>query len=111
MWLWGRGAEHGPCMVHLKYRPTKKSALKPVAIVGKGITFDTGGLDIKPSSAMRLMKKDMGGAASVIALAQWAAESNYPGPLDFYLALAENAVDGKSFRPGGRDHRPQRDES
>lgn len=96
----GQGAENGPCMVHLKYRPAKKSALKPVAIVGKGITFDTGGLDIKPSSAMRLMKKDMGGAASVIALAQWAAESNYPGPLDFYLALAENAVDGKSFRPG-----------
>lgn len=96
----GQGAENGPCMVHLKYRPAKKSALKPVAIVGKGITFDTGGLDIKPSSAMRLMKKDMGGAASVIALAQWAADSNYPGPLDFYLALAENAVDGKSFRPG-----------
>ncbi|MFV8258142.1 M17 family metallopeptidase [Bdellovibrio bacteriovorus] len=96
----GQGAENGPCMVHLKYRPAKKSSLKPVAIVGKGITFDTGGLDIKPSSAMRLMKKDMGGAASVIALAQWAAESNYPGPLDFYLALAENAVDGKSFRPG-----------
>lgn len=96
----GQGAENGPCMVHMKYRPTKKSSLKPVAFVGKGITFDTGGLDIKPSSAMRLMKKDMGGAASVIALAQWAAESNYPGPLDFYLALAENAVDGKSFRPG-----------
>ncbi|ASD63242.1 M17 family metallopeptidase [Bdellovibrio bacteriovorus] len=96
----GQGAENGPCMVHLKYRPAKKSSLKPVAFVGKGITFDTGGLDIKPSSAMRLMKKDMGGAASVIALAQWAAESNYPGPLDFYLALAENAVDGKSFRPG-----------
>lgn len=95
----GQGAEHGPCMVHLKYRPTKKSKLKPVAFVGKGITFDTGGLDIKPSSAMRLMKKDMGGAASVLALATWVAESNYPGPVDFYLALAENAVDGKSFRP------------
>ncbi|MFS4457689.1 leucyl aminopeptidase family protein [Bdellovibrio sp. HCB2-146] len=95
----GQGATHGPCMVHMKYRPAKKSKLKPVAFVGKGITFDTGGLDIKPSSAMRLMKKDMGGAASVIALANWAAESNYPGPLDFYLALAENAVDGNSFRP------------
>lgn len=95
----GQGAENSPCMVHLKYRPTKKSKLKPVAFVGKGITFDTGGLDIKPSSAMRLMKKDMGGAASVIALALWASESNYPGPLDFYLALAENSVDGKSFRP------------
>lgn len=95
----GQGAEHGPCMVHLKYRPAKKSKLKPIAFVGKGITFDTGGLDIKPSSAMRLMKKDMGGAASVIGLALWVAESAYPGPVDFYLALAENAVDGKSFRP------------
>ncbi|MNK51249.1 Cytosol aminopeptidase [compost metagenome] len=95
----GQGADNGPCMVHLKYRPAKKSKLKPVAIVGKGITFDTGGLDIKPSSAMRLMKKDMGGAASVVGLALWAAETAYPGPLDFYLALAENAVDGKSFRP------------
>lgn len=95
----GQGAENGPCMVHLKYRPTKKSKLKPVAFVGKGITFDTGGLDIKPSSAMRLMKKDMGGAAGVVGLAHWVAASNYPGPVDFYLALAENSVDGKSFRP------------
>ncbi|WP_413293328.1 M17 family metallopeptidase [Bdellovibrio sp. HCB185ZH] len=96
----GMGAANGPRMVHMKYRPTKKSGLKPVAFVGKGITFDTGGLDIKPSSAMRLMKKDMGGAASVIALALWASESQYPGPLDFYLALAENAVDANAFRPG-----------
>jgi leucyl aminopeptidase len=96
----GMGATHGPRMVHMKYRPTKKSGLKPIAFVGKGITFDTGGLDIKPSSAMRLMKKDMGGAASVIALALWASESQYPGPLDFYLALAENAVDANAFRPG-----------
>ncbi|HEX7673238.1 MAG TPA: leucyl aminopeptidase family protein [Bdellovibrio sp.] len=95
----GQGAENESRMVHLRYRPTKKSKLKPVAFVGKGITFDTGGLDIKPSSAMRLMKKDMGGAASVLAMALWASESQYPGPLDFYLALAENSVDGKSFRP------------
>lgn len=95
----GGGAEFGPCLLHLKYRPTKKSSLKPVAFVGKGITFDTGGLDIKPSAAMRLMKKDMGGAASVLALALWVAEIKYPGPCDFYIALAENAVDAKSFRP------------
>ncbi len=95
----GQGAEHGPCMVHIKYRPVKKSKLKPVAFVGKGITFDTGGLDMKTSGGMRLMKKDMGGAASVLGLASWAAESQYPGPLDFYLALAENAVDAKAFRP------------
>lgn len=95
----GQGSDNTACMVHLRYRPQKKSSLKPVAIVGKGITFDTGGLDIKPSAAMRLMKKDMGGAASVVGLATWAAATEYPGPLDFYLALAENAVDGKSFRP------------
>lgn len=95
----GQGALHGPCMIHLKYRPVKKSKLKPIAFVGKGITFDTGGLDLKPSSAMRLMKKDMGGAAGVMGLAHWVAESHYPGPVDFYLALAENSVDGKSFRP------------
>ena len=74
-------------------------AAKPVAFVGKGVTFDSGGLDIKPSSGMRLMKKDMGGAAAVAGLAMWAHRVNYSKPLDFYLALAENSVDGKSFRP------------
>jgi Leucyl aminopeptidase len=95
----GQGSDTPPCMVHMRYRPKKKTGLKPIAFVGKGVTFDTGGLDIKPSSGMRLMKKDMGGAAAVMALAQWVAESNYEAPVDFYLALAENAVDGKSFRP------------
>lgn len=100
----GQGAEHGPCLVRLSWRPTKKAGVKasprgPVALVGKGITFDTGGVDIKPSSGMRLMKKDMGGAAAVAAVAMWAAATNYGAPLDIYLALAENAVDGKSFRP------------
>lgn len=96
----GQGAAHGPCMVHLKYRPVGAKKKKPIAFVGKGITFDTGGLDIKPSSAMRLMKKDMGGAAAVMALAVYVAESGYTQPCDFYLALAENAVDAGSFRPG-----------
>jgi leucyl aminopeptidase len=95
----GGGAEFGPYLLHLRYRPTKKSELKPLAFVGKGITFDTGGLDLKPSAAMRLMKKDMGGSASILALASWVAEIKYPGPCDFYIALAENAVDAKSFRP------------
>jgi len=95
----GKGAEFGPRMVHIQYRPKKKSSKKPIAFVGKGITFDTGGLDIKPSSAMRLMKKDMGGAAAVIGLAYWAAHANYGRSCDFYLALAENAVDAKAMRP------------
>lgn len=97
----GAGSPTSPRMIRFKYRPSAKTKnKKPIAFVGKGITFDTGGLDIKPSSAMRLMKKDMGGAASVLALAYWADSSGYDRPCDFYLALAENSVDGFSMRPG-----------
>jgi leucyl aminopeptidase len=95
----GKGSSTPPRMLRIKYRPKKKSSKKPIAFVGKGITFDTGGLDIKPSSGMRLMKKDMGGAAAVLGLAYWAAHSEYQRPCDFYLALAENSVDAHSMRP------------
>lgn len=96
----GKGSENTACMVHIKYRPTKgKKGVAPLAFVGKGITFDSGGLDIKPSSGMRLMKKDMGGSASIAALAYWVDATGYDRPCDFYLALAENSVDSKSMRP------------
>ncbi len=101
----GDGAEFGPRLVHLRYRPkltsdqSKARQPRPIAFVGKGITFDTGGLDIKPSSGMRLMKKDMGGSAAVLALCYWASSTNYPYPLDFYLSIAENAVSKRAFRP------------
>ena len=94
----GQGSSHPPCMIRFRYRPKGKSQ-KPIAFVGKGVTFDTGGLDIKPSSAMRLMKKDMGGAAGVVGLALFAALSKIKVPMDFYLALAENSVDAASMRP------------
>ncbi|MFN9068629.1 MAG: leucyl aminopeptidase family protein, partial [Bdellovibrionales bacterium] len=94
------GSPDAAQLVHIAYRPKNKSTKKPIAIVGKGVTFDTGGLDLKPAQAMRLMKKDMGGAASVMALAYWADLAQYEHPVDFYLALAENAVDGHSMRPG-----------
>ncbi len=97
----GQGAAHGPCLLHLRYRPkgaVKKS--KPIAFVGKGITFDSGGLDIKPSSAMRLMKKDMGGSAAVLGVAHYVAKAGLKQPCDFYIPMAENAVDQLSFRPG-----------
>lgn len=94
----GAGASQPPRLVHLRWRP-HGAKRKPVALVGKGLTFDSGGLDIKPSSGMRLMKKDMGGAAAVAAVFFWAVEMNHPQPLDAYLALAENAVDANSFRP------------
>lgn len=97
----GQGAVHGSHMVHIKYRPQGKSRFdKPLAFLGKGVTFDTGGLDIKPANGMRLMKKDMGGSASVVGIANWLSESNCDVDCDLYLALAENAVDQHSFRPG-----------
>jgi leucyl aminopeptidase len=97
----GQGAAHKSHMVHLKYRPRGKQRLKrPLAFVGKGVTFDTGGLDIKPASGMRLMKKDMGGSATVVGLAHWLVASGCDVACDLYLGLAENAVDQLSFRPG-----------
>jgi len=95
----GEGSKDKPKMIRIKYRPAGSKNKKPIAFVGKGITFDTGGLDIKPSSGMRLMKKDMGGSASVLALAIWADATKYKRPCDFYLALAENSVDANSMRP------------
>ncbi len=71
-----------------------------VAIVGKGVCFDTGGLDIKPSSAMRLMKKDMGGAAHALALARLVAEARLPVRLHLLVPAVENAVAAAAFRPG-----------
>lgn len=71
-----------------------------VAIVGKGIVFDSGGLDIKPSSAMLLMKKDMGGAAHALALARLVMAAQLPVRLHLLIAAAENAVGSEAFRPG-----------
>jgi leucyl aminopeptidase len=95
----GGGSENRPCMVHLRYRPEGKKEA-PLALVGKGITFDCGGLDIKDPAGMRLMKKDMGGAAAVVGALYWMTRSNFSRPLDVYIPLAENAISGKSYRPG-----------
>tara|TARA_B100000749_G_C18450126_1_gene476028 strand:+ start:23525 stop:25072 length:1548 start_codon:yes stop_codon:yes gene_type:complete len=95
----GEASSSGPCLVHLRYRPKGSSSKKPVAFVGKGITFDSGGLDIKPSQAMRLMKKDMGGSAALVGLAHSCIQSGLKTPMDFYFCLAENAVDDHAFRP------------
>jgi leucyl aminopeptidase len=98
----GSGAAHAPCLVHIRYRPKAKADVqlqRPIALVGKGITFDSGGLDIKPSSGMRLMKKDMGGSAAVVAILKWAESVALAQPLDGYIALAENAIDSQAFRP------------
>jgi leucyl aminopeptidase len=71
-----------------------------VALVGKGVCFDSGGLDIKPSSGMRLMKKDMGGAAHMIALAALVMQAKLKVRLHLLVPAVENAIAGNAFRPG-----------
>jgi leucyl aminopeptidase len=71
-----------------------------VTLVGKGVAFDTGGLDLKPSAYMALMKKDMGGAAHVIALAKLIMDHKLPVRLRLLIPAVENSVAGEAFRPG-----------
>ena len=71
-----------------------------VTIVGKGVCFDSGGLDIKPSAGMLLMKKDMGGAACALALARLVMESQLPVRLRVLIPAVENAIAGNAYRPG-----------
>jgi leucyl aminopeptidase len=71
-----------------------------VAVVGKGVCFDTGGLDIKSAEGMRLMKKDMGGAAHAIALARLIMQRKLPVRLQMLVPTVENAISGNAYRPG-----------
>ena len=71
-----------------------------MAIIGKGVVFDTGGLDIKPSSGMRLMKKDMGGAAHALALGRMVMAPGLKVRLQVLVPVVENAISGDAMRPG-----------
>jgi len=76
-----------------------RSDARKVTLVGKGVCFDTGGLDLKPSSAMLLMKKDMGGAATALGLAQLIMEAGLDVRLRVLIPAVENSVSGSAFRP------------
>ncbi len=93
----GRAATQTPRLVRLTWGDPKHPK---IALVGKGVTFDSGGLDIKPSAGMRIMKKDMGGAAHVFALGQMIMSANLPVRLDLSAAIVENAIAGNAMRPG-----------
>jgi len=93
----GRAASQAPRLLHLSWGNAKAPR---VAIVGKGVTFDSGGLDIKPSAGMRIMKKDMGGAAHALALAQIIMDAKLNVRLDVFLPVVENSIAGDAFRPG-----------
>ena len=93
----GRASTRAPRLIDIRWG--RQDATK-VTLVGKGICFDTGGLDLKPASAMLLMKKDMGGAASALALADMIMGLGVDVRLRLLLAVAENSVGGNAFRPG-----------
>ena len=93
----GRAAAQAPRLVRLSWGDPSHPRL---AIVGKGVTFDTGGLDLKPSAGMRIMKKDMGGAAHALALGQLVMEAGLPVRLEVVAAIVENAVSADALRPG-----------
>jgi leucyl aminopeptidase len=102
----GRAAEaaRAPRMIELTWSGQAESKggkdLPLVALVGKGVVFDTGGLDLKPSSGMRLMKKDMGGAAHAMALARMVMDAGLKLRLVLLIPAVENAVAGEAMRPG-----------
>ncbi|MBX3505627.1 MAG: leucyl aminopeptidase family protein [Parvibaculum sp.] len=93
----GRAAAVAPRLVDMRWG---RADAPKVTLVGKGVCFDTGGLDLKPSSAMLLMKKDMGGAACVLALAQMLMEARLDIRLRVLIPAVENSVSGNAFRPG-----------
>jgi leucyl aminopeptidase len=93
----GRASSHAPCLARLDWGRTDAPR---VALVGKGVCFDSGGLDIKPARGMRLMKKDMGGAACALALGQLIMDAGLDVRLQVLVPAVENAVSGNAIRPG-----------
>jgi leucyl aminopeptidase len=93
----GQGSVREPRLIELRF---ERAGAPKVALVGKGVCFDTGGLDIKQAAGMLLMKKDMGGAACALALAEQLRLLDVPVDLRVLLPAVENSVGGNSFRPG-----------
>ncbi len=93
----GRASIHPPRLIDLRFGD---SHLPKVTLVGKGVCFDSGGLDIKPASGMQFMKKDMGGAAHVLGLAQLILQQQLPVCLRVLIPAVENAIGSDAFHPG-----------
>lgn len=93
----GASADRAPRLIELEWG---KPGDPRVAVVGKGVCFDTGGLDLKPASGMRIMKKDMGGAAHALALARLVIAERPPIRLHLLIPAVENSVSGAACRPG-----------
>jgi leucyl aminopeptidase len=96
----GRASSEAPRLVELRWVPPGGEAYPRVTLIGKGVCFDSGGLDIKTSSGMALMKKDMGGAAVVLALAHLLMSVKIRAQLRVLVPAVENAIGGNAYRPG-----------
>jgi len=97
----GRAASQAPRLLDMTWSQAGKAPDQPtVTLVGKGVCFDTGGLNLKPGASMGLMKKDMGGAATVLGLARIIMSLNLPVRLRVVIPAVENAVSANSYRPG-----------
>ncbi|MEL6746712.1 MAG: leucyl aminopeptidase family protein [Pseudomonadota bacterium] len=118
----GAASTRAPRLIHLTWAPdgvsapagpsksqatSEGAALPRLAIIGKGVCFDTGGLNLKPGGSMSLMKKDMGGAATALTLGRLIMQAGLNVRLELYIPAVENAVSGNAFRPG--DVFPARD--
>jgi leucyl aminopeptidase len=95
----GRAAAEAPRLVDIRWREADADFPR-LTLVGKGVCFDTGGLDIKPSASMLMMKKDMGGAAAALAAADMIMGDHLPVRLRVLLPIVENAISASAFRPG-----------
>jgi leucyl aminopeptidase len=97
----GRGSEHPPCLIVLEYSPSgAKRRFPTIALVGKGITFDTGGISLKPPASMPEMKHDMSGGAAVFGALRAAALLRLPVHLAGIVAAAENKPGARAYLPG-----------
>jgi leucyl aminopeptidase len=96
----GRASSEAPRLVELRWAPAGGDRYPRVTLIGKGVCFDSGGLDIKPSSGMALMKKDMGGAAVALALAHMLMSAKARIQLRVLVPAVENAISGNAYRPG-----------
>jgi len=94
----GRGSDNPPRLVRLSYKPA--GAKRHLALVGKGITYDSGGLSIKPAASMTTMKMDMAGAAAVVAATLTIADLELPVQVTAFAPMAENMISGDATRPG-----------
>lgn len=95
-----QGSDEEPQLVRLAWEPARRSSARPVALVGKAITFDSGGLSLKTAQGMEDMKTDMAGAAAVLAAMRLVAELKPPFPVRAYFGACENMPGGDAYRPG-----------